>query len=100
MLIVAGTMEVDPDRMEEALSALGPLVAATRAEPGCRDYAFSVEPGPEGTLRLFEIWDDEAALAAHFETPHMAEFRKVRADVGIGSGDVTKYQVSGSGPVR
>jgi quinol monooxygenase YgiN len=99
VLIIAGTFEVEPGRAESALAATASLVEATRAEPGCRDYVFTIDPTRENTLRLFEIWDDEAALAAHFETPHLLEFRRTRQQLGIVGSDVTRYEIAASGPV-
>jgi quinol monooxygenase YgiN len=39
MLIVAGPITIRDDRREQFLAAVRPMVAATRAEPGCREYA-------------------------------------------------------------
>ena len=47
MLIVAGSIRVDPDHRSAMLEAVVPMVAATRAEPGCRAYAFSPDPDDE-----------------------------------------------------
>ena len=99
MLIIAGTFEVEPGKAESALAGTARLVEATRAEAGCQDYVFMIDPTRENTLRLFEIWDDEAALTAHFETPHIAEFRQASAELGFVGRQVTKYEVASSTPL-
>ena len=54
--------------------AIAAMEAASRAEPGCEDYTFSVELNNSGVIRITERWRDMQALAEHFATPHMATF--------------------------
>ncbi len=35
-----------------------------------------------GLIRVFEAWRDQAALDAHFQTPHMAAWRASLAGLG------------------
>ena len=95
MLIVAGTIEVDPEHREALLAAVAPMVVATRGEPGCQAYAFSPDPEEPGLVRLFELWDDQAALDAHFASDHMADWQEAAADLPIRNRDIAKYLVSG-----
>lgn len=95
MLIVAGTIEVDPDHRDAMLAAVAPMVTATRAERGCRAYAFSPDPDDPGLVRLFELWDDQAALDAHFASDHMAAWQETAAGLPIRGRDISKYLVSG-----
>jgi (4S)-4-hydroxy-5-phosphonooxypentane-2,3-dione isomerase len=41
-------------------------------EPGCR--RFDVLTGEDGRVILYEIYDDEAAFAAHCRAPHFHRF--------------------------
>lgn len=41
-------------------------------EPGCR--RFDVLTGEDGRVVLYEIYDDEAAFAAHCKSPHFHRF--------------------------
>ena len=95
MLIVAGTIEVDPEHRDAVLAAVAPMVAATRAEAGCQAYAFSPDPDDRGLIRLFELWDDQAALDAHFASDHMAAWQSRSAELPIRGRDINKYLVSG-----
>ena len=38
MIIIAGTINCDPEKMEEALEAIRPLMEGTHAEEGSIDY--------------------------------------------------------------
>ena len=42
----------------------------SRAEPGCRFYQPSRDPDDPNVFFFFEIYDDEAAYAAHGESEH------------------------------
>lgn len=99
MLIVAGTLTVDPDHRDQMLESVAPMVEATMAEAGCQDYVFSPDPNDSGLVRLFELWDDEAALAEHFASDHMAAWRARAADLPITSRSIAKYAVSGAEPL-
>jgi len=49
---------------------------------------------------LFERWDDQAALDAHFVSEHMAEFQRAMAGITVTGTDIQKYTISEVGPVR
>ena len=42
-------------------------------------------------MRISERWVDEAALAAHFASPHMAVFQAALADAKMEGGSVKLY---------
>ena len=75
MIIIAGKIQVRPERRDEAARAALAMVEATRREPGCVSYAFYGDLVDPGTFFLFEEWESDAALAAHFQTEHMARFQ-------------------------
>lgn len=99
MLIIAGTITLPTDKLDEAIALAGPFCELVRGEPGCRDYLFTVNPHVSGELRLFEIWDDEESLAVHFGTTHMAEWQQAVGSLGVTGRDITRYEVSGSSPL-
>lgn len=53
--------------------------ASVRDEPGCRRFDVFVPEGGADRILLYEIYDDEAAFAAHLATPHFAAFDKESA---------------------
>ncbi len=97
MLIVAGTIEIEPDHRDALFEALAPMVEATRAEPGCQAYAFSIDPDDPSLVHLFERWDDQASLDAHFASEHMATWQTKAAGLPFRGRDITKYLISGIG---
>ena len=93
MLIVTGTVEVAPEGVEIAAKAAQLMVAETVKESGCLVYEFSQILGHANVFRVYEEWQDQAALEAHFATPHMAVFQGVLAEVGVTASDI--YRVVG-----
>ena len=100
MLVVSGEIEIAAADREEALAAIGPMVEATRLEPGCRSYAFYESVEAQNRFRIFEEWDDADALEAHFASPHMATFGAALGRLTVLAMDVKRYEVTTVGPVR
>jgi len=65
MIVVLGIIEVDAADRSRYLAEKVPQVAATRAECGCLDYAFSADSDDPGRVRLVERWERMADLEAH-----------------------------------
>jgi quinol monooxygenase YgiN len=99
VIIIAGTVDVEPDRREAALSAGRPHMQATRAQKGCIDYVWSADPLVPGRIYVYERWESEADLAAHFEGPHYLAMRDTIGAHGLRGFDVSKYRTSLSEPV-
>ncbi len=93
MLIVTGVVEVSDAAVEKAIDAAQEMVAETLKEPGCLIYEFSQILGQATRFRVYEEWQDQAALEAHFATPHMAAFQAALGEVGVVSSEI--YRVIG-----
>ena len=79
-----------PGHEAQLLEAMDAMVAPSRAEAGCQRYdAYQSETGQ---VFVVETWDDEAALAIHSETAHMATFRARIKDLLAGPVVVEKTQ--------
>lgn len=76
MIVIAGKIQVKPERRDEARKAALDMVEATRRESGCLSYAFYADLVEPATFFLFEEWESDAALGAHFQTEHMARFQQ------------------------
>jgi quinol monooxygenase YgiN len=98
MLIVMGTVRIDPAKIPAALLAMAKMVAASNAEDGCLLYAYSQDLLDPGLVRISEQWADRGALKAHFETPHMAEWRGVIPSLGIYDRDLTLFEANDGEP--
>jgi quinol monooxygenase YgiN len=75
MIVIHVRITVNDGQLERMKQAIADLERATRAEPGCHDYAFAAEVSDPRVLRVVERWEGPEALRAHFATPHMAAFQ-------------------------
>ena len=94
MIIVVGTIQIDPNKVADATSAAVKMMEATHAEDGNIEYSFSEVLGSPGLIQIVEKWADQAALDAHFTMPHMAEFGAAMADFGITETSVLAYDAA------
>lgn len=91
MLRVAGTIQLKPGGAQRILEAGIAMVAATLAEEGCIDYSFASDLADPDLIRISEGWVDEAALAAHGKSDHMAAFNRAIGAEGIVAADLRLY---------
>jgi quinol monooxygenase YgiN len=92
MILIAGTVDVDPQKRDDALVAACPHMTATRAQKGCIDYVWSADPMVPGRVYVFERWEDEASLRKHFEGEHYLNMRNSWGGFGKLSTDIWKYR--------
>ncbi|TIW52663.1 MAG: antibiotic biosynthesis monooxygenase, partial [Mesorhizobium sp.] len=69
MLVIIGTIRLPAHRLDEARPAMEKMVSASHAEPGCLEYSYAQDILDAGLIRVTEVWNDRAALEAHFRTP-------------------------------
>lgn len=72
-----------PGHETELRETLEDLVAPTLAEAGCIAYELYLHPSDPSRVVLLEEWVDEAALATHFETPHLKEAAAILDEILI-----------------
>jgi len=70
------------------------MMAASRVEDGCLDYGYAEDVGEPGLVHVFERWRDQAALDAHFQTPHMAAWRTAWPSFGVSDRRLFAYEVA------
>jgi len=92
MLIVLAKAKVGAGAIDRAREAISTMVEASRAEEGCIEYTFTLDVLDTTSMHIVEKWKDEAALAAHFATPHMAAFGKAIADLDVEIIEAIKYE--------
>jgi quinol monooxygenase YgiN len=94
-LIVAGVYRIPPENLAALRPHMLTVIAATRGEAGCLDYAYSEDVGEPGLIHVFELWTDQGALDAHFQSAHMKAWQEVRAGYGLYGRDISVYDVAG-----
>lgn len=99
MIVVSGEIEVQSSRRDEAMEMARWMMAETAKEAGCLTYRFYSDIENPALFRVFEEWDSDDALAAHFKAPHMAEFQEKIAGMLAGAPRITRYEVASSGPL-
>lgn len=99
MLIVLATARLGEGALEQGREAIAQMVAASNAEPGCISYAFAQDLGDPGIIHIVEKWQDEAALLAHFATPHMATFRSALGGLEFQLIEVRKFETDEGQPL-
>jgi quinol monooxygenase YgiN len=99
VIVIKARARIQPDKHEQAIDAATTMAAATQTEPGNISYTFSQDLNDPNVFHLFEEWEDDEALAAHFTLPHMVAFVGALGDVLDGDMPTTKYVVSSHGPL-
>jgi quinol monooxygenase YgiN len=91
MVIVAGTVEVAPDRLDEAIALSLEHVRRSRGEPGCLSHAVSQDVEETCRLFFFERWADRKALEAHFLVPEARAFARAIASLSLSATEIAIY---------
>ena len=99
MIIVTGTVRLDPARREAARDIMERMITASRAEDGCIEYAYSVDVLDTRLIRVHEVWRDREALQAHFRTPHLQEWREAWPTFGITERKLQLVEVASVSPL-
>jgi len=89
MIIVSGIMTFRPEAHDRVVEGARTLMAETRKEAGCRRYEFWADLDEPGKFRVFEEWESQDALTAHFAEPHFAAF-----GAGLEEGDMVGMDVN------
>ncbi|MFI7606692.1 putative quinol monooxygenase [Micromonospora sp. NPDC049366] len=62
MIIVAGSLYVDPDGRDAYLASCLDTVRQARSAPGCVDFAISPDPVEPGRVNVYERWESDQQL--------------------------------------
>jgi quinol monooxygenase YgiN len=99
LIIIAGTVDVDPEQREAALVAGCEHMKETRKLPGCLDYVWSADPLTPGRIVILERWETQDSLEVHFASPHYLAMRDTIVAHGIRGIDVSKHEIGRVEPV-
>jgi quinol monooxygenase YgiN len=65
MIIVSGTLHVDPARRDAFLAARVAILEHARAAPGCLDFSLSPDLLDAGRVNVYERWRSHEDLLAY-----------------------------------
>ena len=99
MLIVLAEATLGEGALDAGRDALTTMVEASRAEEGCISYTYGVDILDPTKLLIVEKWVDDAALAFHFGTPHMAAFQQALSTLDVQITELAKYQADDGSPL-
>jgi len=92
MIIVHAYSEVKNDMAQDYIKAAGRCVEATRKENGNHFYSLYTDSANPLKFVVVEEWESKAALDAHMQAPHFAEFRAQTKDLLVAPSDVKIYE--------
>ena len=80
MISLVVVLEIEPSRVDEFQRYALEQAAASLQEPGCRRFEVSRKTDMSNVFTLAELYDDEAAVDAHFASAHLAQWRERTSD--------------------
>ena len=98
-ILISAQIDLDPAQRDEALRSARPHIEAALAENGCIHYDWSACSMNPARVNVFEEWESDSALAAHFLDPAYTGMRDHIGQFGITSAVSRKYRVGAEGPV-
>jgi len=99
VIVIMGQGKVKPEARADMLAAAQRMSELSMAEDGCLDYRFWLSATDPNLVLLLEQWRDQAAIDAHFATPHLAEFGAAMGSALDGEFDLKRLEVSSVGPL-
>jgi quinol monooxygenase YgiN len=99
MIIVAGTVRIDPAKIDIARVEMDKMIAASRAEDGCLEYGYAIDVLDPRVAHVFEVWRDREALECHFKTAHIAAWRAMWSAIGVSDRKLKIYEVERTAPI-
>ena len=93
--VVSAVWTAEPGQEGVVLDAIEKLGPLSREEPGNQYYQAFQDPAEPLVFRLFEIYDDEEAYAAHGASPHFKEFALEQAIPVLANRERAFYETIG-----
>ncbi len=99
MIIIAGTLAVDPEKADAAAEVLEKEMDASQTDAGVQKYIVSRDFKDPSVFHFFEIYDSMDALVAHVGADHSQEFMAAIPSLNPRDISLIKYEVSSSEPM-
>ncbi len=98
-VVIAGTVDVAPEKRDRALQEARPLIDEALGEPGCIAYEWTFDAFEPGRIHVFEEWESEQTLCEHLRAPSYLNMLAHLGAVGILGALTRKYRVDLDEPV-
>jgi len=86
---------INPEKVEEFITAAQVIIENTRKEPGCISYQLYQDPIRKTDFIFVESYKDQAAIDAHFAAPYFKEFGSTIGGMTSGAVEIRIVDVSG-----
>lgn len=90
-ILVTGTLDFDPAKRDDVITAMLVMMEATQIEDGNISYTFSADLSDESRFYVVEQWQDEESIELHNASAHMVEFMSKMGDLGATGASVTAW---------
>ncbi len=91
MFVLMVTVKVKPEKRQQFLEVIeDDSISSVRDEPGCVRFDVLQDNADPNTYYFYEVYQDEAAVAAHRQTPHLARWLKASEEVLSEPSQVTR----------
>jgi len=74
MFVLSVDLRIKPENVESFTAKAIENAAASRKEPGCRQFDVLVDPKDRTKILLYEVYADEKAFDAHQQTAHFKAY--------------------------
>ncbi|MEZ6048972.1 MAG: putative quinol monooxygenase [Planctomycetaceae bacterium] len=94
MIHVIATIEVKAGQRDAFLEEFRKIIEPVRAEDGCLEYGPAIDAQTDVPVQavkgdtivtVVEKWESVEALKAHFQAPHMLEYKQKVGDIVVGT---------------
>jgi quinol monooxygenase YgiN len=96
MIVVVGRVRTDAEKRERMIEVAQTVARASREEAGCINYRVYEDTEQPNEFVFVEEWADDAALQAHFATPHIAAFMGSITEALVAPPEVNFHQIASS----
>jgi quinol monooxygenase YgiN len=98
-VVILGTVRLPPQNLYLARPVMSEMVAKSRAEDGCVEYAYAEDVFEPGLIRVSEVWRDQAALDRHAASDHIKAWRAAWPRLGLHDRKLVAYEAGASRPI-
>ena len=95
-IVIIGKFDVHAEDADAVGELMRVMMNETAKEKGCHHYTFARDLAVAHRFQLSELWEDDASLAAHFQSAHMAAYRAGLSKMRILKRSVKRFDAANS----